>query len=190
MSFYAKYNHLLKTKPLATNVVSTGLLFGAGDYLAQRIAISKLETDQKYDYSRSLRAIIYGGIIFAPIGDKWYKILNRVNIPGYKDSKFVNTAARVAVDQGVFAPFIGIPLYYSMMTVMEGGDGIAIEKKIKRNWWDTLTTNWMVWPAIQVLNFGFVPVQLRLFVVNVVSIGWNCYLLSVMNDSINEEMII
>lgn len=111
-------------------------------------------------------------------------------MPKYGHSVLANTIARVAIDQGIFAPFIGIPLYYSAMTAMEGGDGEAMKKKIKDNWWSTLTTNWMVWPGIQALNFGFVPVQLRLLVVNVVSIGWNCYLLMVMNDSIEEEMII
>lgn len=190
MAFYSKYNHLLKTRPLATNVVSTGFLFGAGDYLAQQIGLSKLESVKDYNYFRTLRAVIYGSIVFAPLGDKWYKLLPRVKMPKYGHSVFANTVARVAIDQGIFAPFIGIPLYYSAMTAMEGGDGEAMKKKIKDNWWSTLTTNWMVWPAIQALNFGFVPVQLRLLVVNVVSIGWNCYLLMVMNDSIEEEMII
>ena len=31
---------------------------------------------QPFDYLRNLRAIIYGSLIFAPIGDKWYKFLN------------------------------------------------------------------------------------------------------------------
>lgn len=182
-SFYAKYNQLLTRRPLLTNMVSTGFLFGTGDYLAQKIAISKSEHGKNYDLTRTLRAVIYGGIVFAPLGDKWYKILAKVKMPYLSHSKMANTIARVGLDQAVFAPFIGIPMYYSIMTMMEGGDGKAIETKMRKNWWHTLQTNWLVWPTVQAVNFGFVPVQLRLLVVNVVSIGWNCYLLMVMNDS-------
>ncbi|KAG9980650.1 hypothetical protein KCU78_g21604, partial [Aureobasidium melanogenum] len=36
--------------------------------------------------------------------------------------------------------------------------------------------NWMLWPFVQAVNFKFVPLQHRVLVVNVVSLGWNCYL--------------
>lgn len=181
-SFYARYNNLLKKRPFVTNALTTGFLFGTGDYLAQQIALSN-EKQNNYDHLRSLRAVIYGGIVFAPLGDKWYKVLARVKAPNFESSTLINTVLRVGLDQAVFAPFVGIPLYYSLMTLMEGGDREVIEKKIKNNWWNTLKTNWLVWPAAQALNFGLVPVQFRLLVVNVVSIGWNCYLLMVLNDS-------
>lgn len=180
-SFYAKYTQLLARRPLVTNMVTTGFLFGTGDYLAQQIAISNSK-DRRFDWARTSRAVIYGGIVFAPVGDKWYKLLNRVRVP-YFDSAVAKTVGQVVLDQAVFAPFVGIPMYYSVMTMMEGGDRSDIERKISDNWWRTLQTNWQVWPAVQAANFGFVPVQLRLLVVNVVSIGWNCYLLMVLNDS-------
>lgn len=179
MSFFRRYTHLLATRPLLTNVLSTGFLFGAGDVLAQQIAAH--HEPRPFDWARTLRAVIYGGIVFAPLGDRWYKVLAKIKV-GL--SKVASTAATVALDQAVFAPFVGIPLYYSAMTVMENHPDPAarIERKLRDNWWHTLTTNWLVWPAVQALNFGFVPVRLRLLTVNVVSIGWNCYLLMVMND--------
>lgn len=193
-SFYGRYNQLLKQRPILTNVLTTGFLFGTGDYLAQQISISS-QNGRKYDYSRTLRAVIYGGIIFAPLADKWYKILATVKLP-VPNSKLADTVLRVGLDQGVFAPFIGIPLYYSVMTLMEGGDHKTVQRKLESNWWNTLYTNWLVWPAVQGVNFGLVPVQLRLLVVNVVSIGWNCYLLMALNDAkehiveVKEEQII
>lgn len=178
MSIFQRYSQLLARRPLVTNVLSTGFLFGAGDVLAQHIGIH--HEPKLFDWARAQRAVIYGAIVFAPLGDKWYKLLARVNV----GSKASSTVARVALDQCVFAPFIGIPLYYSVMTYMEGHADAAqhIETKLRTNWWKTLSTNWMVWPVVQTLNFGFVPLNLRLLVVNVVSIGWNCYLLMVMND--------
>lgn len=173
MSFFSKYNRLLATRPLATNVISTGFLFGAGDFIAQKI--ESRENSSPFDGARSARAIIYGGILFAPFADKWYKFLNRIKFA----NPVLSTAARVAVDQGVFAPIVAVPAYFSAMGLMEGKSWEDIRKKLQLNWWPTLKANWSVWPAVQLLNFGFVPVNLRLLVVNLVSLGWNSYILMV-----------
>lgn len=149
-------------------MVQTGLLFGTGDYLAQ----SLFETE-KFDYLRSFRAIAYGGIIFAPIGHRWYGLLTKIKP---SQSKLVNTFARVGVDQLVFAPLIGIPLYYTIMTILEMKPLSSIEPKLSLNWWPTLKNNWLVWPIFQLFNFYLVPLQYRLLVVNLLSIGWNTYL--------------
>lgn len=184
-SFYAKYNQILKKRPVLTNVVTTAFLFGTGDALAQKVA--NRNKPKPHDSLRTLRAVIYGGVIFAPMADKWYKVLGAVKIPSWK-SPAADLIARVGLDQGVFAPFIGIPLYYTMMTMMEGGDMRAIKNKIQNNWFDTLYTNWLVWPGVQLVNFAVVPVHFRLLVVNVVSIGWNCYLLMIMNGDTLERV--
>jgi protein Mpv17 len=39
-----------------------------------------------------------------------------------------------------------------------------------------LTKNWMVWPWVQMGNFKFVPLEHRVLVVNVISLGeWVCF---------------
>lgn len=172
---------MLLKMPLATNMLSTGFLFGTGDCLAQNIG------DGDYDYSRTLRAVIYGGIIFAPMGDRWYKIIDKVKFPNRsitpKTLRVYDTILKVGLDQLVFAPFVGIPLYYTMMTFFEFRPTPIQEaqRRIHVNWWETLKTNWLVWPTFQLFNFGLIPVQLRLLLVNIISIGWNCYLSYVLN---------
>ncbi|KAG9719112.1 hypothetical protein KCU73_g14892, partial [Aureobasidium melanogenum] len=59
------------------------------------------------------------------------------------------------------------------MAIMEGSDP---QKKIESTYWNALSKNWMLWPFVQAVNFKFVPLQHRVLVVNVVSLGWNCYL--------------
>lgn len=193
-SLFAKYNHLLATRPLITNIFTTGFLFGAGDVLAQKVEQSQAKSaggdilgpSKLFDYPRLSRAVIYGSIIFAPLGDRWFRLLNNVSV---SQSKVVNTMARVGMDQLGFAPFIGIPLYFSAMTAMEGGNDIKgdVEKKLKANWWNTVTANWTVWPAVQAVNFTFVPVHLRLLTVNTISIAWNCYLLMQLNGKKHDD---
>ncbi|KAI5906033.1 Protein SYM1 [Candida parapsilosis] len=160
----------------------TGFLLGAGDCTAQMFFPAN--PDQPYDYLRTLRAIIYGGVIFAPIGDKWYKILNTKIVWRGKNERTMSTILRVAVDQLVFAPFIGIPLYYAAMTVLENRKPYLehIMAKFETSWWITLKSNWLVWPIFQWFNFYLLPVQYRLLAVNLISIGWNTYLSYVMHN--------
>ncbi|OBA23845.1 protein SYM1 [Metschnikowia bicuspidata var. bicuspidata NRRL YB-4993] len=180
--FFRKYNHLMNTRPLATNIATTGFLFGAGDFLAQQLEMRRpapaglAAKSAAYDMPRTARAVAYGSLVFGPLAGKWFGYLARVSVGS---SAAANTLARVALDQCVFAPLVGIPLYFSCMTVMEAPADVrgAVTSKLHHAWWDTVRTNWMVWPAVQVANFGLVPPLFRLLVVNFLSIGWNCYLL-------------
>ncbi|KAI9836523.1 MAG: Protein required for ethanol metabolism [Sclerophora amabilis] len=59
------------------------------------------------------------------------------------------------------------------MSLMEGTDP---KEKLDKTYKSALAKNWMVWPWVQAINFKFVPLDHRVLVVNVVSLGWNCYL--------------
>lgn len=69
-------------------------------------------------------------------------------------------------------------MFLSSMAIMEGNDPV---EKLKKTWWEGYKANCMVWPAVQVANFSIVPLQHRVLVVNVISLGWNCFL-SIINS--------
>ncbi|KAI3394632.1 hypothetical protein diail_2496 [Diaporthe ilicicola] len=167
------YQAKLAKRPLLTQVVTTAVLFGTGDVVAQQ-AVEKKGL-QKHDLARTGRMVLYGGSVFGPAATTWYKFLaNNVNL------KSANTTmlARVALDQCVFAPvFIGV--FLSSMAAMEGN---PVGEKLDKNYSTALTSNYMLWPAVQAVNFKFVPLEHRVLFVNVISIGWNCYL-SYLNSS-------
>ena len=54
------------------------------------------------------------------------------------------------------------------MAVMEGADP---KERLRGTYVEALKKNWMVWPAVQAVNFKFVPLEHRVLVVNVVSLG-------------------
>jgi protein Mpv17 len=70
-------------------------------------------------------------------------------------------------------------LFLSSMSIMEGSDP---QEKLKKNYIPGLKANWLVWPAVQSVNFTMVPLEHRVLVVNIVSLGWNCFL-SYLNSS-------
>lgn len=181
---FASFNRIITKKPLVTNMLTTGFLFGSGDLLAQ--SLFPPETQKNFDPMRTLRLVLYGGIIFAPIGLKWYKFLG--TLKPFKERTMYNAVLRVACDQLLFAPFVGIPMFYSAMACLELNPNPLQEarKKLDKFWWTTLRDNWTVWPAFQYINFAFVPPQYKLLAVNLFSIGWNCYLSWLLNGSKSE----
>ncbi len=146
-----------------------------------------------HDLTRTARMAAYGGFVFGPAATLWYGVLQRsIRIPSRPN---VEILARVAADQCVFAS-TNLFVFLSTMAVLEGGDP---RKKLQSTYVEALKKNWMVWPVVQFTNFMFVPLEHRVLVVNVVSLGksragrirgvgcaafadvwvllgWNCYL--------------
>lgn len=50
-------------------------------------------------------------------------------------------------------------------------EGTSPKDKLDSTYWTALQKNWMLWPFVQAVNFKFVPLDHRVLVVNVVSLG-------------------
>jgi protein Mpv17 len=48
------------------------------------------------------------------------------------------------------------------MTVAEGGGKRAVSHKLRDMFVPTLKANYVVWPAVQILNFRVIPIQFQL----------------------------
>ncbi|KAH9893005.1 hypothetical protein F4778DRAFT_304468 [Xylariomycetidae sp. FL2044] len=167
------YQRKLASRPLLTQSVTTAVLFAVGDVTAQQVVEKK--GIEKHELARTGRMFLYGGAVFGPAATTWYKILSRSVVLRNKNAE---TVARVACDQLIFAPtFIGI--FLSSMAVMEGG---SPKEKLRKSYLPALKANYMLWPAAQMVNFKVVPLEHRVLFVNLLSIGWNCYL-SMVNSS-------
>lgn len=105
--------------------------------------------------------------VFGPAATTWFKFLqNRINL------KNPNTtiAARVLADQCVFAS-TNLFVFLSSMAIMEG---TSPKDKLESTYTTALSKNWMVWPWVQAINFKLVPLEHRVLVVNIVSLGKCC----------------
>ncbi len=112
-----------------------------------------------FDFERLTRFMAYG-FGMAPLQFRWFKFLERC-FPITKTSAFGPAMKRVAFDQLIFAPF-GIACFFTVMTVAEGGGRRAVYHKLRDMYVPTLKANFMVWPAVQVINFRLMPVQFQL----------------------------
>ncbi|KAK8029795.1 hypothetical protein PG993_011086 [Apiospora rasikravindrae] len=126
-----------------------------------------------FDFERLTRFMAYG-FAMAPLQFKWFGFLSRT-FPITKTSAFGPAMKRVAFDQLIFAPF-GIACFFTVMTAAEGGGKRAIAHKLRDMYIPTLKANFLVWPAVQVINFRLMPVQFQLPFVSTIGIAWTAYL--------------
>lgn len=151
MSKFLKWyqGHLART-PIATQLITTGILFGTGDVLAQQGVERR---GLNHDLLRTGRMTFFGAAMAGPVLVGWYRFLERyVNLSTTNKTLL----ARVAVDQGAFAP-VNIVFFFAGQGLLEGKSFGQIGEKLYDKWGTTLVANWKVWPAVQLLNFKFVP---------------------------------
>lgn len=126
-----------------------------------------------FDFERLVRFMGWG-LVVAPFQFKWLSLLSRT-FPMTATAAMGPVLKRVACDQFVFAP-ISLVAFFSYMTVAEGGDAAAVKKRLGQVYAPTLKANYMLWPAVQLLNFRVMPLQFQLPFSSTVGIAWGTYL--------------
>lgn len=127
-----------------------------------------------FDFERLTRFMAYG-FIMAPVQHRWFAFLGKT-FPG---AATVPAMKRVAFDQLLFAPCgglqrsipygshwliycLGLACFFTFMTVAEGGGKRAVLQKFRDIYVPSLKANYIVWPAVQMLNFRIMPVQFQI----------------------------
>jgi protein Mpv17 len=165
----------LASRPVLTQSITTAVLFATGDIMAQQGVEGK--GMDEHSLARTGRMALYGGCIFGPGATLWYQFLQRkIVIPNKPNLEIV---ARVATDQTLFAS-TNLFLFLSSMAMMEGNDP---KQALRDKYVTAVKKNWMVWPGVQFTNFKYVPLEHRVLVVNIVSLGEHNYELTLFGST-------
>lgn len=99
---FSAYIRALESKPILTKTLTSAVLFGAGDFLSQKM------DDKPFDTARLARMTAWGAI-FTPFAHMWYGALDKM-VPG---SGALVVASKVALDQVRFTSLLRLtPLFY------------------------------------------------------------------------------
>ncbi|KAI6247139.1 hypothetical protein HI914_04702 [Erysiphe necator] len=80
--------------------------------------------------------------LFGPVATTWFSFLQRKIVLKNQNLEII---ARVVSDQTVFAG-CNLFCFLGSMAIMEGSDP---KEKLRKNYTNALTRNWMVWPFVQ-----------------------------------------
>lgn len=126
-----------------------------------------------FDFERLTRFASYS-FIMTPVQFRWFALLTKL-FPLTSASATVPALKRVAMDQLIFAPF-GLCCFFTFMTVAEGGGKRAVVKKFQDIYIPTLRANFLIWPAVQVINFRLMPLRFQIPFVSTIGVAWTVYL--------------
>ncbi len=73
---------------------------------------------------------------------------------------------------------LGIAVFFTVMTIAEGGGKRAVFHKLREMYVPTLKANFMVWPLVQMINFRLMPIQFQLVGLLVVYSGHELIIMS------------
>jgi hypothetical protein len=183
-----QYTDLLKSAPFTTKMISSGLVGGLGDFIIQSIECRSTE-EKKFDRNRFFAFVLVNGLFFAPLCHIWFEFLEKLPYPAARGENF-KVLAMLFVDQTVgaitliYGFFYALEFFKAILPPYAPSDPSWLEaghKSVKENYVATLLTCWTCWPAINFINFKFVPLELRILFMNVADIFWNAFMSRLLN---------
>ncbi|CAD5125525.1 unnamed protein product [Dimorphilus gyrociliatus] len=160
-----------KTSGCTKTALNTCVLMSAGDLIAQ-IFIEK-KSFKDYDAQRTIRFGFVGLFIAGPSMHYWYRWLDKVIITPKKCLKAATK--KTLLDQLVFLP-VYLGGYIGVMGALRNEKFKEINEKITRDFSPLLINSYQIWPVVQILNFHYVPLKYRIFLINIVGLAWNTYI--------------
>jgi hypothetical protein len=184
------YSAALEKNPILVKVLSSGFLGGLGDIICQKVSGTKIDD---IDYRRILVFVTVCALYIAPVIHYWFNWLGSIPMPAGA-SETAKALYMMVLDQIIGATAVTFGFFYAFeladslvplkgRTVPASPLGILRNgtQAVRESMWKTLVANYYCWPAINFLNFRFVPLAYRVLVSNLAATLWNCYLSGVAN---------
>ena len=193
------YATALTKHPIWTKSITSCVIFGLSDYLAQRIegrgssssatnatrkeeeerATQTLSSTDELNWTRLLTSMAVGLIYFGPAAHFWYNWMFQL----FPNTGLVSTLQKAAMGQAFFGPFFTCIFFASILWQARQFTIQNWLQKIRRDLPGAWVAGLGYWPLVDLLSYSLVPVQYIPLFINVCSLIWTIYLSIVANRS-------
>ncbi|KAJ4773575.1 Peroxisomal membrane protein PMP22 [Rhynchospora pubera] len=165
---WSAYLKQLQLHPLRTKAITSGVLAGSSDVIAQKISGNK-----KLQLRRIFLIMLYGFGYAAPLGHFFHKLMEKI-FKGKKGKE--TTAKKVLLEQLTISPWNNLVFmaYYGL--VLDRRPFSQVKSKIKKDYSTVQLTAWKFWPIVSWLNYQYVPLQLRVLFSSFFAACWAVFL--------------
>lgn len=152
-------------------------IMATGDILAQTVVEKKDFKD--IDYARTIKYSSLGFLFVGPVLKYWFGLLDRSI--ALKQNRLQRTVKKMVVDQSIMAPALNLSIT-ALVGLINDESSETIKERIKVQYPDIMKNNYMLWPAVQMVNFSIVPLKYQVTFVQIVAVAWNCFVSQRLND--------
>ncbi|KAJ6791120.1 peroxisomal membrane protein PMP22 [Iris pallida] len=165
---WRRYLLQLQLHPLRTKAITSGVLAGCSDMIAQKISGIK-----RLQLRRLLLIMLYGFAYAGPFGHFLHKIMDKI-FKGKKGNKAV--AQKVLLEQLTSSPWNNMLFmtYYGL--VIEGRPWNLVRTKVRNDYPSIQKTAWKFWPIVGWINYQYMPLQFRVLFHSFVASCWAIFL--------------
>lgn len=164
---WARYQDQLKGHPMRTKALTACTLAGLSDLIAQNITRAPLNR------RRSLAVALYGLLWSGPAGHCWQNLVQQL-FKGKNDSNAI--ALKVMLDNLIFSPVMNLFFMTYMAAVVEGQSWSTSRSCIQVAFPAVQAQAWKLWPIVSFINYTYVPLRLRVLLINIVALFWSTFL--------------
>lgn len=165
---FKKYLNQLQLHPLRTKAITSAVLAGLSDAVAQKISGAK-----KLQLRRVLLFMLYGFAYSGPFGHFFHKLMDKI-FKGKKGNETV--AKKVILEQITSSPWNNFlfMMYYGL--IIEGRPWSTVTNKVKKDYASVQSTAWKFWPIVGWVNYQYIPLHLRVVFQSFVASCWAIFL--------------
>ena len=160
-------------------MVTSGVLYGVGDLIAQTCALFHIETSVSnfsYDGERFLRAVFYGFAFYAPIAHLHFNFLEWFVVQYLKVREPMMPWVKTLIEQFVYWSYFSNAYYIFILSILRHLSFDEAMNAVRKNIFSTMVAQWIFWIPAQVINFKFVPLRYQLMYVLSLSLIWTTFL--------------
>ncbi|KAI9124322.1 hypothetical protein K1719_005622 [Acacia pycnantha] len=166
--FVGWYLGMVKSRPILTKSVTSGLIYTAADLSSQTIS---LPSSEPFDFVRTLRMAGYGMIVLGPTLHFWFNFVSNL----FPRRDLLSTLKKMAMGQVIYGPIMTV-VFFSLNAFLQGENNTEIVTRLKRDVVPTMLNGAMYWPLCDFITFRFIPVHLQPLVSNSFSYVWTIYM--------------
>ncbi|KAK2455875.1 Peroxisomal membrane 22 kDa (Mpv17/PMP22) family protein [Trifolium repens] len=165
---WKKYLLQLQLHPLRTKAITSAILAGFSDAVAQKISGAK-----KLQFRRLLLFMLYGFAYAGPFGHYLHKLMDNL-FKGKKGNEAV--AKKVFLEQITSSPWNNIffMMYYGL--IIEGRPWSIVTNKVKNDYPSVQLAAWKFWPIVGLVNYQYMPLQFRVLFHSIAGACWGIFL--------------
>lgn len=161
--------------PLTTKAATSGVCYSIGDFCAQGFAGKNLST---WDLARTARSGAAGFIAHGPMSHYWLNYLDKAMSFG---GAWWAILPKIALDQGPMSA-VENTLYSLLVGALALKDPQEVLKKVHEMFIPGFIASIRFWPAVQLVTFTMIPIELQVLWQDVAEIVWICVLSGVYNE--------